>query len=44
MDTTGTHPLQPQLLRMPYHSTPTHDEREYLLYLPAAYGPANAKL
>jgi len=44
MDTTRTHPLQPQLLRMPYHSSATDDERAYLLYLPATYTPGNAKL
>jgi predicted peptidase len=28
-----------RLLRVPYHSTPTDDEREYLVYLPAGYDP-----
>jgi predicted peptidase len=44
MDTTRTDPRQPQLLRVPYHSTATDDEREYLLYLPAGYDPAGDTL
>jgi hypothetical protein len=33
-----------QLLRKAYHSTPTDDEREYLLYLPAGYDSDERKL
>jgi predicted peptidase len=44
MVTTRTDRLQPKLLRVPYHSTAMGDERAYLLYLPAGYDPAGAKL
>jgi predicted peptidase len=44
MGTLGTDKAPAQLLRRPYHSTPTDDEREYLLYLPAGYDPAGDRL
>jgi hypothetical protein len=33
----------PQLLRVPYHSTATGAEREFLLYLPAGYADEPAR-
>jgi hypothetical protein len=33
-----------QLLRKPYHSTPTDDERAYVLYLPASSHPDGGTL
>ena len=44
MSHLGAERAKARLLRVPYHSTPTDDEREYLVYLPAGYDPSGDAL